>query len=506
MKEQPNVVFFMCDQMAAAVTPWDGRGQAIMPHLEELAKESVIFDQAYCNSPLCASARYVLMSGRLPTNCGAYDNSSEFSSEIPTFAHYLRGAGYRTALSGKMHFIGPDQLHGFEERLTTDVYPSDFTWTPNWREPEKKLDWFHNMDDVLEAGTCYRSNQLDYDDEVVFNAKRYLFDHARAKQKQPFCLVVSLIHPHDPYITLRKYWNQYEGVEINLPDVPHDPDNEDPHSARLRRIYGADEVELTDEQIRTTRRAYYGSSTYVDDMFGQIKTAVEECGFADDTIFVFTTDHGDMLGERGLWYKSTYYDYASRIPLMIHAPSRFTPKRVDRAVSHVDILPTLVELANPGKKPIHFTPIDGRSLVPDLEGDGVLDEVIGEYFGEGVSTPLFMILRNGYKFIGSAEYPSQLFNLKDDPKELNNLAQSDEHQDLLASFQAEMVQRWDSEALREEALEGQDRRLGIAEILKIGKMTPWDYQAGRDASEDYIRNTMGLWEIEARSRFPKGNV
>ena len=141
------------------------------PALTELAGSGVVFDAAYTASPLCAPARASLMTGLLPSRTGTYDNAAEFSSEIPTFAHYLRGAGYRTVLAGKMHFCGPDQLHGFEERLTTDIYPADYGWTPDWDRPGDRPSWYHDMSSVTDAGPCVRSNQLDFDDEVAFAAR-----------------------------------------------------------------------------------------------------------------------------------------------------------------------------------------------------------------------------------------------------------------------------------------------------------------------------------------------
>ena len=163
---KPNFVIFMVDQLAPQFMPVYGHPIVQMPAMAALAKQSVVFDSAYCNYPLCAPARYSFMSGRLPTKIAAWDNAAEFRAEIPTFAHHLWALGYDTTLSGKMHFCGPDQLHGFSRRLTTDVYPSDFAWVPNWDEPEKKLDWFHTMEVVRQAGICTRSSYLDFDDEV----------------------------------------------------------------------------------------------------------------------------------------------------------------------------------------------------------------------------------------------------------------------------------------------------------------------------------------------------
>ncbi len=132
--DRPNILLVMADQLAAPFLNAYG-GPAITPAIDRLAAEGVVFDTAYSNSPLCAPARFAMMTGRLNSKIGAYDNASEFASNIPTFAHYLRSAGYQTSLIGKMHFVGPDQLHGYEDRLTTDMYPADFGWTPDWAVP-----------------------------------------------------------------------------------------------------------------------------------------------------------------------------------------------------------------------------------------------------------------------------------------------------------------------------------------------------------------------------------
>ena len=192
---QPNFLIIMADQLAPQFLGCYGHTVVKSPVIDQLAHQSVVFDSAYTNSPLCAPSRFVMMSGRLPSNIGAWDNAAEFPSEIPTFAHYLEAQGYRTCLSGKMHFVGPDQLHGFRERLTTDVYPADFTWHPEWDRPKDRLDWFHNMEVVTKAGPCVRSMYMDYDDEVVFRAKRYLFERAKDGGEEPFLLTVSMIQP-----------------------------------------------------------------------------------------------------------------------------------------------------------------------------------------------------------------------------------------------------------------------------------------------------------------------
>ena len=234
----------MADQLAPQFTATYGHPIVQTPHLDALAARGMRFDAAYTNSPLCAPARFSFMAGQLITKIKAYDNAAEFPASIPTFAHYLRQVGYRTCLSGKMHFVGPDQLHGFEDRLTTDVYPSDHAWTPNWDESDERIDkWYHNMDSVKEAGSAATTFQLEYDEEVAFTAKRRIFDYAKY-QDTPFAMVVSFIHPHDPYVARPEFWDRYEGVEI---DLPTSPIAEDPHSQRLYNAIEAADVSVTDE-------------------------------------------------------------------------------------------------------------------------------------------------------------------------------------------------------------------------------------------------------------------
>lgn len=187
----PNILYIMADQLAAPqLKMYNPESQILTPHLDALAAKSVQFDSAYCPSPLCAPSRMSMVTGLLPMKIGAYDNASQISSEIPTYAHYLRLQGYQTALAGKMHFVG-DQLHGYETRLTSDIYPGDFGWAVNWDEPETRLEWYHNASSVLQAGVCVRSNQLDYDEEVMYRSTQFMYDHVRqGPDARPFCLTV----------------------------------------------------------------------------------------------------------------------------------------------------------------------------------------------------------------------------------------------------------------------------------------------------------------------------
>src|SRR5271168_2687849 len=180
MTSRPNIVVLMCDQLGARALPAYGHPLVKSPHIDSIAARGTVFDNCYSSFPLCVPARLAFMSGQRCSTIGAWDNAAQLPPDIPTFAHYLRLLGYRTCLSGKMHFVGPDQLHGFEERLTTDIYPADFGWTPDWTRPNERIDWwYHNMSSVKQAGIAEITNQLEYDDEVAFLAQRRLYDFAR---------------------------------------------------------------------------------------------------------------------------------------------------------------------------------------------------------------------------------------------------------------------------------------------------------------------------------------
>jgi choline-sulfatase len=501
LADRQNLLILMADQLTAGALPAYGNRTARTPHIDALAAAGVVFDSFYCNSPLCAPSRFSFLSGRLPSEIGGYDNAAEFAAQVPTFAHYLRAAGYQTVLSGKMHFCGADQLHGFEERLTTDIYPADFGWTPDWTRFAERPGWYHSMDSVTQAGPCTRTNQIDFDDEVVYSARQKLFEIARLRDRRPFCMVVSMTHPHDPYVIAQPYWDRYAGVEIDMPRVTLPVERLDPHSRRLRHVCGLDVQPVTATQVRAARRAYYGAVSYVDDQVGVLLTALADARLAGNTIVVLFADHGDMLGERGLWYKMSFFEPACRIPFIVHAPGRFAPRRIAASASLLDLLPTLCELAG-GKAVEYATQLDGRSLVPQLRGAAGTDEVIGEYLAEGAIAPLVMIRRGRYKFVHSPVDPDQLYDLVDDPDELANLAALAAHATRVQEFRAEVASRWDLSAVHEAVLASQRRRHLVNEALRTGRYRPWDFQPLRDASRLYIRNDQDLGDLEAMARFP----
>ena len=504
---RPNILIIMVDQMTGTLFP-DGPADFLhAPNLRKLADRSARFANNYTASPLCAPGRASFMSGQLPSRTKVYDNAAEFASAIPTFAHHLRAAGYYTCLSGKMHFVGPDQMHGYEERLTTDIYPADFGWTPDYRKPGERIDWwYHNLGSVTGAGVAETTNQLEYDDEVVFFATQKLFQLSREQDdaaRRPWCLTVSLSHPHDPFVARKQYWDLYENSQALDPEtgfIPHEA--QDPHSQRLYLASDYPSFEITREQVQRSRRGYFANTSYVDDKVGELLDVLDRTRMADDTIIVFCSDHGEMLGERGLWFKMNFYEGSARVPLMI--AGKGVPAGLIRTpVSNLDICPTLCDLAG-----IDISAImpwtDGQSLVPLTKGATRDAPVLIEYAAEGTYAPMVAIRDGRWKFVHCELDPPQLFDIEADPLERDNLAADPAHAALVADFTARVRARWDMAAFDAEVRESQARRWVVYPALRNGAYYPWEFQPLQKASERYMRNHMDLNVLEESKRYPRG--
>lgn len=492
--DRQNIVFVMADQMSAKAMPFHGHRVVKARTLSRLAREGAVFDTAYCNSPLCGPSRLSMMSGLLPSKVGGYDNAPEFSSAIPTFAHYLRLAGYRTCLSGKMHFAGPDQLHGYEERLTTDIYPSDFGWTPNWAEPDAKLA-FQDMQNVLETGPCLRSMQIDYDDDVCTQAERWLYDRARDTGDQPFMLTVSFTSPHDPYVARPEFWNMYRDEDIDLPEVAKSDVTPDAHSERIHEHYSIGKADVSDAAMRRARHGYYASIEYIDAKVAALLAVLEETGLDQNTIFVFASDHGDMMGERGLYYKKTFFEWSARVPLIFWAPGRIAPACHTAPVSLLDILPTFADIAGVADQVLET---DGTSLLPALQGKPLPNRTIAaEFLAEGVYEPTFMLRDATCKLLYSETDPPVMFDLSKDPAERNDVANDPAYSAQRDTLIALGQSMWDASALKAQIIKDQNRRRLIHKAHQIGTPPKWDYQPFEDAADAYVRAGKWTTEVEA---------
>lgn len=466
------------------------------------------FRNAYTNYPICAPSRYTLLTGRLPHKIDAFDNAAELPARVPTLMHYLRRLNYRSTLSGKMHFVGPDQLHGYHDRLTTDIYPADFAWVPDWTKGPRNAPTGINMRAVVEAGWCHRSMQLDYDEEVAFMANQKLWDLARGPKDTPFFLTVSLTHPHTPFTASKEHWDRYAHDEIDMPKVgPIALESLDTHSRWLYYSHGRDRMTVTDEHTRNARHAYYAMCSYIDDKLGEMLKVLEASGQTDDTFIIFTSDHGDMMGERGMWFKQTFFENSTRIPLIMAGPGLPRNKEVQANVSLVDLLPTVLGLANDGQIEA-VTPLEGSDLVPLMTGTSRVsnDRVSSEYYDMGVCAPCRMLRQGNYKYIYTHGHPSMLFDLALDPTEMNNIAGSAATAAIEQELHQAVLSDWDPQGMTERILESQASRALIWGVSRVESTRDnWSYEVRRGDKTRWVRgggDQEGTNAVKGRMRLP----
>lgn len=503
---RPNIIVFMADQLSALALKNYGNETVKAPNIAALSDTGVTFKNAYCNYPICAPSRYSMLSGRMPHAIGAYDNATEMPASIPTLMHYLRRLGYFTTLCGKMHFVGPDQLHGFNERLITDIYPANFAWVPNWKEGPRNAPTGINMRAVAEASPCVRSLQLDYDEEATFLANQKVYDLARAPRDTPFFLTVSLTHPHSPFTATQEHWDRYDHDKIDMPQTGPIPLEElDTHSRWLYYSHGRDRLELTPAHVRNARHAYYGMISYVDDKVGEILRLLKQGNLMDDTIFIFTADHGEMMGERGMWFKQTFFDHSTRIPLIINGPGLPKGKVVDQNVSLVDLLPTLLAMADNGKIDVQ-SPIDGADLTKLMAGSDKdwRDRVLSEYSDMGVCAPCRMIREGRYKMTYVHGHESLLFDLVADPQERQNLSGEAKVAAVENKLRASLLGGWDPELINARVLESQAARQVIWSATKDDPGDNWSYEFRKGDQQRFVRGggTSGTTAVKGRARYP----
>ncbi|MBI3973760.1 MAG: choline-sulfatase [Chloroflexi bacterium] len=505
--DQPNILFIMADQLGALATSPYGNRDVLTPHLERLAQGGVVFERSYCNSPLCAPSRASMMAGQLPGRLPVNDNSEELPASVPTFVHHLRRAGHRTILSGKMHYVGPDQLHGFEERLTTDIYPADYMWTKSWEaqgDPPRRVglpgdaetgaSYARQMAQMVkESGPVSWSYQHEYDEETHFRALEALRGLARrrgADAHQPWFLCVSYTHPHDPYVATQEYWDRYEGREIAMPEPP--PPGYEPHIADIwaNSYHGVDLVAPAPEDVYRSRHGYYASTSYIDDKVGDLVNELARLGVARNTIVLFTADHGDMLGEHGMWFKRIHREWSVRVPLIVAGAGVARGYRVRQNVSLVDLYPTMLDLAGLSMPEGIDHPLDGASLAPFMRGEAPhhwKNEAIVENNGEATIKPIRALVKDQYKFVYVHEKPDQLFELDRDPNEWRNLANDPDYSAIAQRLRARVLDRWDPAETERQVLASQRRRAFLKDALFQGKYTPWDFQPVFDATKQFVR-------------------
>jgi choline-sulfatase len=435
-----NILIIMSDQHNTNVMGCAGDPVIRTPNLDRLAGNGVLFEHCYTPSPLCAPARASFMTSRYPSGNQTWGNRCCLPSDIPTFAHSLGAAGYETVLAGRMHFNGPDQRHGFEKRFVGDlisIYPGGGVPCLN----DQLLLGASGKQPVQISGSGRPAYQV-FDEEVTGSA----IDHLRSREDdRPLCIVVGWALPHCPYICPPEDFRYYYD-RVSLPQLPDGYlESAHPSIAMLREHSNAREV--TDDQIRCARAAYCGMITQMDRQIGRLLAALEETGLAEDTVVIYTSDHGDSAGEHGLWTKMNYFEGSAGVPLIVSWPGRF-PKgvRVPELANLIDLGPTVTDLAEAPPLP----DIDGRSLLPLINGDseGWTNETFSELGNRASIPPSRMIRRDNWKLMHFDGLPEMLFNLDEDPGEFIDRSADPSLANLRDELTARVTANWSPDHIR----------------------------------------------------------
>ena len=440
----PHIVFVLSDQHNPLVIHSHGDPYVRTPNLDRLTEGGTALANCYCPSPLCVPSRSAMLSGLLPHRTGIYTNFQALRSDQATFVHALGAAGYHTVLAGRMHFVGPDQRHGYAQRLVGDITPSTvgirhdnygvLAGTPGQNRA------------AVEKSGAGRSAVLQYDAAVLDAACIRLRAHVASTQ--PLFLTVGFYAPHCPYVCPRELYDHYYQTPPRL--APEDDFKRTVHPAVDKWYQNRGITDVDPEAVHRSRAAYYGLVEMTDRYVGHIYNTVADTIGLENTLFVYASDHGDMIGDKGLFWKSNMYDGSARVPAIFHWPGVVgAGVRVTGLTSLLDLAPTLIELSGAPQLPL----IDGQSLVPQLTCDMPIDPdraviaMCGDLKGD---MPSAMIRRGPWKLVDHHSYDApQLFHMQDDPGERVDLGRSLEHADIRRALYRELDQVWDGKAVHE---------------------------------------------------------
>ncbi len=391
------------------------------PHLDRLAEQSYIFDNAYCNYPICTPSRLSMLTGRYPHQIEAWDLGAIADRRYPTWGDYLAEAGYETVLCGRTHFNGTDRLLGFSHRLLDDL--------PRWRNtsgspPRRGLDARRGSNShVAECGPGDHEHTR-YDRNVTDLAIDFLREKAAASDDKPFLLYCGFMHPHFPLIAPPEFYALYDPDTLELPTTWNEPIESQHPIIQHHRWAWRNDIPPPEATVRCALASYYALVSSLDAQIGRILAAIDTSPLREDTVVIYTSDHGEMAGHHGIWQKQCFYEPAVKVPLMLHLPSGETG-RVVQNVSLIDVLPTLLEIAG------LETPSDlpGNSLlkIAEHQADETTRAVFSEYHHMGMLNAGFMLKRGDYKLCHYVGSEPQLFNVATDPLENEDLAPKPEY-------------------------------------------------------------------------------
>jgi choline-sulfatase len=461
-----NVLVLMSDQHRPHALSIDGDAVARTPNLDSLARSATRFDSAYCSNPVCVPSRASLLTGLYTHHHRTWNNTVPWPFETKTAAHHFSRAGYMTGLIGKMHFVDA-QTHGFDYRLDFNdwwqylgpkarLYADELGQANSgsglpqiddlWRDfgdPWKGERERDGREGLVAVGRVSRIPERDHFESFIARESiRFLRQHAK---QQPFFLISSFLKPHDPFMPAERFAAMFRAEEMRLPDTWGKVDlaTVPKHIQDSIRVNGPTPELQSPEQSKRRIALYYASLAQMDENIGAVLATLREVGLEQDTIVVYTSDHGEMLGEHGLWQKFVFYEPSVGVPLLVRAQGVSVPgARCGTPVSQVQVLPSLLELCGlpvPGG-------LDGESFTRDLREPGqTRDTSVYAEYNLHTPRPRYMLRRGGYKF---CHYPgdiAELYHLTDDPKEMHNLAAGEGHRSVLERMRQQLFD-WYPEA------------------------------------------------------------
>ena len=422
-ENRPNILYIFSDQHAARVMGCAGDSSADTPSLDELAKGGTRFTKAYCPSPVCLPSRMSMLTGLRPHEQSCWTNDDILSSARPTWLHGLGTIGYQPTLIGRMHSLGPDQMRGYVNRTIGDHSPN---WSGLSRRSLGQLKGTNSplFESITKSGSGQSSYQL-LDEDILAESISFLRNYAGANQAEPFCLTASFMLPHAPYVARP---NDFEAVKdkVQPPRQPFAPNNEHPWINKWREIKNI--AHATQDEVMRARRGYYGLVRQLDRHIGDLLHVLDETGLAENTLVVYVSDHGDHIGERGLFWKHTFFEESINVPLIVRWPDRIPAgNQVDQAVETGALGNTILSLVGAPELP-NSTMRSFASLLERGSGEQPDRPIFIEYctdglpaWAEGLSVQQRAVVLGRYKLVFYHHYPMQLFDLEDDPLEQHDL-------------------------------------------------------------------------------------
>jgi len=446
--DRPNILVIMSDQHSKHFLGCYGNQLVRTPNLDRLGEEGMRFDNAYCPAPLCVPSRMSFLTSRTPSANEVWDNNHILSSGIPSWATVLTVAGYETSLIGRMHFCGPDQRHGFEHRPVGEASAGPVGMTrkggPAWTRFSGNTSG--QCREAVEVAGRGHTHYQWADEERTRVAVRWLKDKAGGGRRRPFAAVLGYVLPHCPFVAPKPLFDYY----YERVDIPPVEQRQPATIRRWRDIRGVLDPPLGEERVRVARAAYYGLCEHIDSLIGQVLDTLEETGLSRDTLVIYTSDHGEMAGDHGCWWKSNYYEGSVGVPLIARWPGVVRASTDSQAICNLlDIGPTL---AHAGGTEIPY-PVHGRSLykvLTDGHDESWPDETFSELIDHQGPTPLASrMIRSGpwklWIHADEQKLPPALFHLHDDPRELCDLGEEPAHADIRKRLLDRINAEWDPE-------------------------------------------------------------